>query len=199
MIRFVVAYLRQQEAYRSRKPLDRVELERLLEKAVVAYEQERGLAGVVKGYQIGKASVELFLKGGLRPSWRDSLKLDAEQQAWMDRLLEEFRTSHTIQELDERLTRYEQEVVEALGEQRATVLLWSSGVLYGFAVMVFGREPWVEEFRSVMRTLLGMQAPEGGMARAPELSDPLSLLPTGLETMRAMGAVRGTSAKVHRR
>ncbi len=91
-------------------------------------------------------------------AWWDSLGLDEEQQVWMARLWEVFRTSSTVGELDERLGRYEESVVEALGVERSGVMFWSSGVWYSFAVLVFGREGWVEAFWSVVLGLMGAVA-----------------------------------------
>ncbi|MDQ7041526.1 MAG: hypothetical protein Q9M35_11365 [Rhodothermus sp.] len=121
--------------------------------------------GVVTGYRRAQLVLAEARSGARLTAWWDSLGLDAEQQVWMARLWEVFRTSHTVAELDERLGRYEEAVVEALGAERSGVLLWGSGVLYSFGVLLFGRAEWVEEFWVVVRSMLGEAGGGGGMAR----------------------------------
>ncbi|SHK50821.1 hypothetical protein, partial [Rhodothermus profundi] len=139
-------------------------MSRLLEAALAAYERTHGVTGVLTGYRRAQLVLAQARSGDRQTAWWDSLGLDAEQQVWMERLWEVFRTSHTVAELDERLGRYEAAVVAALGAERSEVLLWSSGVLYSVAVLVFGREEWVEAFWSVVRELLEKSG-SGGMAR----------------------------------
>ncbi|SHL08277.1 hypothetical protein [Rhodothermus profundi] len=143
LARFVVRYVRRQEAFRAGKRLDRQEVGRLLEEALAAYERTHGVTGVLTGYRRAQLVLGEARSGDRLTAWWDSLGLDAEQQVWMGRLWEVFRTSHTVAELDARLGRYEAAVVAALGAER-------SGVLYSVAVLVFGREAWVEAFWSVV-------------------------------------------------
>ncbi len=164
LARFVVSYVRRQETIRAGKRLDRQEVGRLLEEALRAYERAYGVEGVVMGYRRAQAVLERARSGDRLTVWWDSLGLDEEQQVWMGRLWEEFRTSHTVAELDERLVRYEREVVEALGAERSEVLLWHAAVLYDMAVLVFGREEWVEAFWALVEELMGEGGGRGGMA-----------------------------------
>ena len=175
LVRFVVGYVRRQEAIRAGKRLNRAAVDRLLEEALRAYEQAYGVEGVVMGYRRAQAALQGSRAGVGLQAWWDSLGLDAEQQAWMARLWEEFRTSHTVEELDERLVRYEREVVEALGEERSGVLLWSAAVLYDVAVLVFGREEWVEDFRAMLRALQG-EVRQGSLQQEIRKSYPLMRL-----------------------
>ncbi len=155
LVRFVVGYVRRQEAIRLGKRLDRVEVDRLFEEALQAYERAYGVQGVVVGYRRAQAALRGPRSGIGLQAWWDSLGLEAEQQAWMARLWEEFRTSHTVKELDVRLSRYEQEVVEALGTGRSEVLLWNAAVLYGMTMLAFGQEDWAEDLRAMLKTLQG--------------------------------------------
>ncbi len=164
LVRFVVGYVRRQETIRAGKRLDRQEVDRLLEEALRAYEQAYGVEGVVMGYRRARAALRGPEVGVGLQAWWDSLGLDGEQQVWMGRLWEEFRTAHTVAELDERLVRYEREVVAALGGERSGVLLWSAAVLYDMAVLVFGREEWVEAFRALVGELMGLTGSDGAMA-----------------------------------
>ncbi len=164
LVRFVVGYVRRQEAIRAGKRLDRAEVDRLFEEALQAYERTYGVEGVVVGYRRAQAALRGPEVGVGLQAWWDSLGLDGAQQVWMGRLWETFRTSHTVAELDERLSRYEQEVVEALGVERSEVLLWSAAVMYDMAVLVFGREEWVEAFWALVEELMGEGGRRGGMA-----------------------------------
>ncbi len=164
LVRFVVGYVRRQETIRAGKRLDRQEVDRLLEEALRAYERAYGVEGVVMGYRRAQAVLKEPNSGVGLQAWWDSLGLDGEQQVWLGRLWEEFRTAHTVAELDERLVRYEREVVEALGGERSGVLLWSAAVMYDMAVLVFGREEWVEEFWALVEELMGEGGGGGGMA-----------------------------------
>lgn len=155
LARFVVGYVRRQEAIRLGKRLDRAAVDRLFEEALQVYARTYGVAGVVLGYRRAQAALRGTRSGVGLQAWWDSLGLDAEQQAWMARLWEEFRTSHTVKELDVRLSRYEQEVVEALGTGRSEVLLWNAAVLYGMTMLAFGQEDWVENLRAMLKTLQG--------------------------------------------
>ncbi|SHK88556.1 hypothetical protein, partial [Rhodothermus profundi] len=119
LARFVVRYVRRQEAFRAGKRLDRQEVGRLLEAALAAYERAYGVKGVVAGYRRAQLVLGEARSGDRLTAWWDSLGLDAEQQVWMERLWEVFRTSHTVAELDERLGRYEAAVVAALGAERS--------------------------------------------------------------------------------
>ncbi|GEM_PF-3765807 len=165
LVRFVVGYVRRQETIRAGKRLDRAAVDRLFEEALQAYERAYGVEGAVVGYRRAQLVLAEARSGDRLAAWWDSLGLDAEQQVWMARLWEVFRTSHTVAELDERLTKYERAMVEALGEERSGVLLRSAGVLYSFAVLVFGREEWVEAFWVMVRELAGEDGGGGGMAR----------------------------------
>jgi len=175
LVRFVVGYVRRQEAIRAGKRLDRAEVDRLFEEALQAYERTYGVEGVVVGYRRAQAALKEPNSGVGLQAWWDSLRLDAAQQVWMGRLWEEFRTAHTVAELDERLVRYEREVVEALGVERSGVLLWRAAVLYDMAVLVFGREEWVEDFRAMLRALQG-EVRQGSLQQEIRKSYPLMRL-----------------------
>ncbi len=143
--RFVLDYVVQTPAIRAGKHLSSEERRALLREALLAYEQTSGIEGVVQGFDYATT----YLNTAKRLDGIDSL-LDDEQKRWLETLRTLFEEAHTLSELEDMLSAYEQDVQEALGNERATPLLYYSASLYATAYMIFGNDPVLDSLRTLL-------------------------------------------------